>query len=113
MPPKPPGLLVGGKLFVRSRPQYETLGLGSFIVATQAPYNLLNDGTADQTAILNKFLEDAARDGKVAYFPAGIYLAHGTVKVPVGSKLQGSSWSQAGLSRHLWSTRFKLLISYR
>lgn len=93
-PSRPDGLLSGGKLFVRSRPQYESLGAGSFLVATQAPYSLSNDGTGDQTDGLNKFLTDAASAGKVAYFPAGIYLAAGTVKVPPGSKLQGSSWSQ-------------------
>ena len=93
-PPRPQGLLSGGRLFVRSRPQYESLGVGSFLVATQAPYNLNNDGTGDQTAGLNRLLADAAAAGKVAYFPAGIYLATGTVKIPPGSKLQGSSWSQ-------------------
>jgi len=93
-PAKPPGLLSGGKLFVKSRPQYENLGVGSFLVATQAPYNLNNLGTGDQTAGLNRFLADAASSGKIAFFPAGIYLAQGTVKVPPGSRLQGSSWSQ-------------------
>ncbi|KAK0673186.1 pectate lyase superfamily protein-domain-containing protein [Cercophora samala] len=93
-PERPAGLLSGGKLFVKSRPQFESLGAGAFLVATQAPYNLRNDATGDQTAGLNRFLADAAAAGKVAYFPAGIYLAEGTVKVPIGSRLQGSSWSQ-------------------
>ncbi len=74
-PSRPSGLLSKGKLFVRSRPQYENLGVGSFLVATQAPYNLVNDGTGDQTVGLNRFLADAAVAGKVAYFPGGIYLA--------------------------------------
>lgn len=28
------------------------------------------------------------------FFPAGVYLVQGTVKVPVGSKIIGSGWSQ-------------------
>lgn len=87
-PPRPNGLLSKGKLFVKSRPQYENLGVDSFLVATQAPYHLVNDGTGDQTAGINRFLADAAAAGKIAYFPAGIYLARGTVNVPVGSKLK-------------------------
>lgn len=105
-PARPSGLLLGSKLFVCSHPQYEGLGSGSFLVATQAPYNLINDGTVDQTMRLNKFLADAASAGKIAYFPGGIYIATGAVEVPVGSKLQGSSWSQVRLSTQPWPMRF-------
>jgi len=93
-PARPDGLLDQGQFFVRSRPQYESHNVNSFLVATHTPYNLKNDGTGDQTAGLNQFLADAASSGKIAYFPAGIYLATGTVKVPVGSRVHGSSWSQ-------------------
>ncbi len=57
-----------------------------------------NIGDIDQTAKINQFLKDAKAAGKVAYFPAGIYLVKGTVNVPTGSRIQGSSWSQVGAS---------------
>lgn len=92
-PPKPSGLLAGGKLFVRSRPQYQNLGAGNFLVAT-TDGGISNDGIGDQTAKINQFLQNAQSSGKVAYFPAGIYLCTGTVTIPTGSRVQGSSWSQ-------------------
>ena len=92
IPTKDPSLMADGKLFVRSRPQYETLGSGSFLVATDA--GIANDGKTDQHDKINTFLQNAASAGKIAYFPAGIYLITDTIFIPVGSKVQGSSWSQ-------------------
>jgi hypothetical protein len=80
----------GGKLFTKSRPQYEGLGVGEFLIATE--HGCKNDGTGDNTKAINDFLKAAV--GKVAYFPAGIYSVQGTVNVPINSKLQGASWSQ-------------------
>lgn len=91
-PSKPSKMLDGGKLFTRSRPQYENLGTGSFLIATE--HGCKNDGTGDNTASINSFLQQAASSGMVAYFPAGIYTIKSTVTVPAGSKLQGTSWSQ-------------------
>ena len=92
IPVKDPSLTDGGKLFVKSRPQYEGLGTGSFLVATDN--GISNDGKTDQHDKINTFLLSAASAGKIAYFPAGIYLITDTIFVPVGSKIQGSSWSQ-------------------
>ncbi|KAK1832080.1 pectate lyase superfamily protein-domain-containing protein [Podospora conica] len=92
-PPKPNGLLDSqGRLFVRSRPQYEDVPSSSFLVATT--YGISNAGDGDQTQKINQFLVDAKEAGKIAYFPAGIYMITGTVTIPTGSRLQGSSWSQ-------------------
>ncbi|GAW26432.1 putative exo-beta- -glucanase [Rosellinia necatrix] len=85
-------MLDGGKLFTRSRPQYEDMGVGSFLIATE--HGCSNDGTGDNTDAINSFLKQAAGSGMIAYFPAGIYTIEGTVTVPAGSKLQGTSWSQ-------------------
>jgi len=93
VPPRPASLLNGdGKLFVQSRPQWRDLDAGSFLIATD--YNADNSGTGDQAAAVNAFLRDAAAQGKVAFFPAGIYRVESTVTIPRGSKVQGSSWSQ-------------------
>ncbi|KAK1963446.1 pectin lyase-like protein, partial [Colletotrichum sublineola] len=81
-----------GKLFYRPRPQYEKLGVGDFLVATDN--GCKNDGTGDNTDAINTFLQRAKSESKVAYFPAGIYRVGGTVLIPTGSRVQGSSWSQ-------------------
>jgi hypothetical protein len=91
-PRKAPGLLNGKNLYVRSRPQYESLPASNFLVATQN--GIKNDGTGDQTAAINAFLLQAVKANQVAYFPAGIYQVGGTVFIPTNSRVQGSSWSQ-------------------
>jgi hypothetical protein len=96
-PARPSALLSGGNFLVKTRPQYSNLGIDNFLVATK--YGLSNDGRSDQTSKMNAFLKDAASAGKIAYFPAGIYLVEGTVVVPTGSRLQGSSWSQVSANQ--------------
>ena len=96
VPPRPKSLLVGraagGKFFTRSRPQYENFGTGEFMSALDN--RVMNDNTGDQASAINAFLAAANAANKIAYFPAGIYLVGDTVRIPVGSRVQGSSWSQ-------------------
>ncbi|KAK8067581.1 glycan 1-3-beta-glucosidase precursor [Apiospora saccharicola] len=92
-PAKGAGLLKDGKLFVRTRPQYESEDSSKFLKAT-TDGNCKNDGTGDQTRCLNLFLQSAKSAGKIAYFPAGIYQVGGTVLIPTGSVVVGASWSQ-------------------
>lgn len=82
-----------GKLYVRSRPQYETKSAGDFLVATRDG-GCKNDATGDQASCINAFLDSALSKSKIAYFPAGIYAVGSTVRIPTGSVVQGSSWSQ-------------------
>lgn len=95
IPSKSGGLLASdGTLFTRSRPQYEDLTADDFLVATRDDFGIANNGTGDQASAVNTFLVEAVAQGKVAYFPAGIYQVYSTVHIPVGSRIQGSSWSQ-------------------
>jgi hypothetical protein len=92
---RPPNLLDNygdGKLFSRSKPQYDELVIYDFIVATD--YGIANDGTGDQSGLISQFLDIAQNLTRVAYFPAGIYRVTGTVFVPKGSRIQGTCWSQ-------------------
>ncbi|KAI3317157.1 pectin lyase fold/virulence factor [Xylariaceae sp. AK1471] len=82
-----------GKLYVRSRPQYENHGVGSFLIATKDG-GCENDATGDQASCINAFLRRALDDGKIAYFPAGVYAVGSTVHIPTGLVVQGSLWSQ-------------------
>lgn len=71
-PPKDKSLLdKSGKLFYRRRPQYEKLGADQFLMATRN--GCKNEGTGDNTNAVNAFLQKAWNEGKIAYFPAGIY----------------------------------------
>ncbi|KAF9873206.1 putative glucan -beta-glucosidase protein [Colletotrichum karsti] len=82
-----------GLLYVRSRPQYEKTGVGSFLVAT-TDGGCKNDATGDQASCVNAFLRKARDGGQIAYFPAGVYAVGSTVNIPTGSVVQGSLWSQ-------------------
>ncbi|KAI1847023.1 hypothetical protein JX266_006898 [Neoarthrinium moseri] len=79
-----------GKIFERSKPQYESFGAGGFAVATA--HGIANDGSGDQSGAINSLL--ASSVGTPIFFPAGIYQVQNTVKVPVGSILVGEGWAQ-------------------
>jgi glucan 1,3-beta-glucosidase len=90
-PIKPPSLLdSSGNVFVRSRPQYESIGSGGFIIVTN--HNVANDGTGDQSGAINTLLKGNV--GTPIFFPAGIYSVQNTVNIPVGSIILGEGWSQ-------------------
>ncbi|KAI1076806.1 pectin lyase-like protein [Whalleya microplaca] len=90
-PNKPESLLnPSGQYLVQSKPQYESSSADSFVVATDN--GVSNDGTGNQTAAINDLL--SGHVGSTIFFPAGVYLVGGTVKVPVGSIIVGSGWSQ-------------------
>ncbi|PMB63819.1 putative glucan endo-1,3-beta-glucosidase [Beauveria bassiana] len=82
-----------GKLYMRSRPQYEKKSPSDFLVAT-TDGECKNDASGDQASCINDFLRSAVDKGKIAFFPAGIYAVGSTVHVPTNSVIQGSSWSQ-------------------
>ena len=90
--PSRPGMLVdaNGNWFQRSRPAYEDVGSGGFVVATD--HGISNGMSGDQANAINSLL--ASNVGTPIFFPAGIYLIGSTINVPVGSILVGEMWSQ-------------------
>ena len=52
-----------------------------------------SDNTGDQSQALNDILAMAAQQGKVVFFPSGVYRVQDTVKVPVGTEMVGEAWS--------------------
>lgn len=89
-PEKAASLLSNGKYFTQSRPQYQSSSSGAFLVITS--HGVLNDGTGDQTAAINTVLSSAG--SRVVFFPAGVYMVEGTVKIPPGTRIVGELWSQ-------------------
>ncbi|KAH7312687.1 hypothetical protein B0I35DRAFT_411378 [Stachybotrys elegans] len=86
-PDKPSSLLDGqGRYYYKSKPQYEGT---TPLVATN--FGVRNDGTGDQTTAINNLL--SSHIGAIIFFPAGVYMVRGTIKIPIGSIIMGSSWS--------------------
>lgn len=52
------------------------------------------DGHTDDTASLQAILNSAAKAGKIAYFPHGIYILTDTLHIPCGSRLWGESFTE-------------------
>ncbi|XWW98088.1 hypothetical protein V2A60_006084 [Cordyceps javanica] len=56
-------------------------------------HSVKGDGTLDEADVLNKVLEYAASEKKIAYFPYGDYRVESTLVVPIGSQIVGEAWS--------------------
>lgn len=87
---KPDSLLnSAGAVYTRSKPQYESLPASSFVSAKT--YGLKGDGSTDDTAMMQKFLDSVTTD-QVAYFDHGAYIVTDTIKVPKNIKITGEIW---------------------
>jgi hypothetical protein len=68
------------------------------IDVTQAPYNARGDGKTDNTATLQKLLNDHVGQHKIFYFPNGTYLISGSLKLSnrssAGRNAYGFNWFQ-------------------
>lgn len=78
-----------GAVFTRSKPQYESLASSSFVSAKA--FGLKGDGTTDDTAKMQEFLNSVTTD-QVAYFDHGAYIVTDTIKVPKDIKITGEIW---------------------
>lgn len=89
--PKPDSLLdkATGKVFTRSKPQYEALPASSFVSVKSS--GAKGDGVTDDTAAIQAVFDKATAD-QVVYFDHGAYLVTDTVKVPKDIKITGEIW---------------------
>ena len=88
---RPESLLAGDVYYARSKPQYETLSVDSFSSVRSA--GAKGDGTTDDTAALQKVIDEAASSDKIVFFDAGIYVVTKTLEVPANSKIVGEGLS--------------------
>ena len=88
-PSMPASLLSNGKVFERSKPQYENVPASSFLSAKSN--GCKGDGTTDDTAAVQALFNKATTD-QVVYFDHGAYLITSTVKVPKNIKMTGEIW---------------------
>lgn len=86
-----PSLRSSSGWFARSKPQYQSVGIGGFIDIRAA--GAAGNGQTDDTAVINQVLASAA-GGSIVYFPHGTYMVSDTISVPPGTKMVGEVWSE-------------------
>ncbi|KXJ94268.1 glucan 1,3-beta-glucosidase GLUC78 precursor [Microdochium bolleyi] len=86
---KPKGLMSNGKIFTRTKPQYEGVPASRFISVKSA--GAKGDGKSDDTQAIQKIF-NAAKEGDIIYFDHGAYLIMDTVKIPKNIKITGEMW---------------------
>jgi glucan 1,3-beta-glucosidase len=88
---RPAALLSNGKIFERSKPQYETLPASSFVSVKSA--GAKGDGVTDDTVAVQNAI-NSLQDGQVLYFDHGAYIITKTVLVPGNKniKMTGEIW---------------------
>ena len=88
-PSKPAGLLSNGKVFERSKPQYENVPAASFVsVKSQGAKG---DGVTDDTQAIQNAMNSVGGD-QVLYFDHGAYVISNTITVPTNIKITGEMW---------------------
>jgi glucan 1,3-beta-glucosidase len=87
---KPAQLLnSAGDVFTRSKPQYETIPVSSFLSVKSA--GAKGDGVTDDTAAIQA-LFNSASTSDIVYFDHGAYVITSTVKVPKDIRITGEIW---------------------
>lgn len=81
----------GGKYFTRPRPSYEDAEVDDIVNVKDR--GARGDGKADDTHVLNEILLENAENGKITYFPHGIYVVTDTIYIPPNSSIIGEVWS--------------------
>ncbi|KAK3322698.1 pectate lyase superfamily protein-domain-containing protein [Apodospora peruviana] len=78
-----------GKVFTRSKPQYENVPASNFVSVKKN--GAKGDGKTDDTDAIQAILDKATAD-QIVYFDHGAYLITKTVKVPKNIKITGEIW---------------------
>lgn len=89
-PRKPANLLnSAGRVFSRSKPQYEKEPLSAFKSVKSA--GAKGDGVTDDTAAIQRIF-DSATPSDIIYFDHGAYVITNTVRVPKNIRITGEIW---------------------
>ncbi|KAL8748449.1 MAG: hypothetical protein Q9184_007296, partial [Pyrenodesmia sp. 2 TL-2023] len=89
-----PGLLSNGKFFTMAQPTYRDYTSGQVVnVKAVSGRTVKGDGKTDDSASLNAILAQNAAQGKLSYFPYGVYIVKNTLLIPPGTRIVGEAWS--------------------
>lgn len=88
--PRPSQLLVGGRYYTRTKPQYENLLASSWVSVRS--HGAAGDGITDDTAAVQQAINAAVSAGKVLWFDAGTYKVTSTITIPPGARIVGESY---------------------
>lgn len=90
--PRPAGLITtSGAYYQRSKPQYESYPSTSFVSARKQ--GAKGDGITDDTAALQKAINNALKNNKILFVDHGDYLVTSTIYIPPGSRIVGETYS--------------------
>ena len=78
-----------GQVFERSKPQYETIPVTSFVSVKSA--GAKGDGTTDDSDVIQQVFNNAQAD-QIIYFDHGAYVITKTINVPKNIKITGEVW---------------------
>ncbi|KAI1304383.1 glycoside hydrolase family 55 protein [Xylaria venustula] len=94
---RPSQLAPNGKYPVVPAPNYANNPVTDFINVKDpnqnGGYTVKGDNTLDESGVLNKVLQYAANQNKIAYFPFGKYRVDSTLLIPKGSRVVGEAWA--------------------
>ncbi|KAF3908275.1 hypothetical protein AA313_de0205493 [Arthrobotrys entomopaga] len=82
--------------FERAKPQYTDIPWSGFMSVKE--HGAKGDGSSDDTAVLQKIVDQAASQKKIVYFDAGTYILTDTLTFKSGSRVVGEAWAQLAAS---------------
>ncbi|KAL8750642.1 MAG: hypothetical protein Q9199_006933 [Rusavskia elegans] len=89
-----PGLLSNGRFFTLRQPTYQKYTNDQVVnVKVVRGHEVKGDGKSDDAPSLNAILAQNAANGKVSYFPYGVYIVKSTLYIPPGTRMVGEAWS--------------------
>lgn len=97
---RPASLLEGNAYYAKTKPQYETLGVESFISARTA--GAKGDGSTDDTTALQNAINTAASGQKILYLDQGVYKVTNTIRIPPGARIVGETYPIIMASGSTW-----------
>ncbi|KAG6009746.1 hypothetical protein E4U21_001495 [Claviceps maximensis] len=94
---RPDALVIKGRYPCIGAPNYYDKVNYDFINVKDPSQNggrkVLGDHTIDESEVLNDILQEAAKRGKIVYFPFGKYRVDSTIHVPPGTQIVGEAWA--------------------
>lgn len=94
---RPEAVAPGGRIPVVNAPTFADKTVDDFINIKDPKQNggqtIKGDHTIDEVDALNKVLQFAVDNKKIAYFPFGVYRVDSTLTIPIGSQIVGEGWA--------------------